>query len=1635
MKLFLLACWLPALARATWTACAIVNHSCAYAVPALMDAGLDPPLLRLRDSAEEALPLAGVRALACCSRQGEPLAALDTCVVLAESGQRIAGDCLRAGDRDGAPGLALFQRLTLLAAAPQPSALFLFAAYDADAMRVAVGTPWGVHTAHVLYDNSAPLALALLAVGPEAWLLALTEASDMVWISQCAGDCVLGGDGTWELVDILPPADWRGVLATPAPSLLLWDGAGGAYARALSDWGAAPAWRLDVPAGTQLALAADGVGVWAIDAAAETRTHVLGAASAEDAGNCTLAGGFVAGHYQLCPPGTFSAQAQATACARCPPGTHAPSAGAVACAACPRDRPLQGPLATACVSAYPAWTADCLECPRPGEQWQQGACRPCPPMTYAPPGLPCAACAPGYASTAGASACTPRNTAQLCMPTGNASLGAPTQKAWAAYSLSTPAAGACALAPARNGTLWLVVAGRGLLVTAPPAWALAPVMADAVCALALTDDERLLYAADAAGGVWQWASGAGARIAQADGVRALALAGAQLFWLSRDGRIRDNEDAPAAAHLTGWGARLLCATADGAVGVLDPVQSTFAPLFALNGSRIDWLRAVDEETAVAGAGTQVLVLRLPTGDVVQALGSSVAGGLEDGPAPFFAAPAAPAVLSHADAAPMLLFVDASGLRALWARGCECAPGFLMVSGACAACDGATSDVGAAGCSPCGYRAYGTSEGACAECPAGLWWRAAPTLACALLWASSAADARYTLARAQRLALAAMPSEVYVAEELHAAFARATSLARADALLRPDALGAFWSLRFAWQRPYDPDGVAVPAAAALTSPLQPLPANAQLGLAGPPWNDARSLDPAVDAGAGWPARFNCTSPTHYWQYPSAPYPQGACLACAGGTFAWADDALACAAPEDQGPAMCAPGQYLAVAARNRTQRACRPCPPDTFANHSFFVGACAPKQVQACAPGAYVYDDGLGLADNTCAPCEPCDLRVPADANCSSGRDRAQPYHCVADHPPPGFFAFFEGDTQLEWRPCGTRPADAVWAQGPRVDVCYVRCRWGAQTAALLAFLQQAWAAQSETWAWVVASGLVPYAPALATSRICFPDASARVCPDGYFLSAPAPAAPARRRLLQWNDSSSEASSSSESIDSTSITTAEMATSMSTSPMPGETTTAALTTPNATDACVPLTELPAHAHPRTDGGWACDAGFFAPNASACVACAPASCGVGEWYEDCACYACPDYPDAHLVPGLRGTCVYECVPPAAPGGGDAPCLAPCASNGTCPPGQRWANCTCGACAPPLLDHAQPAPSSDGVCRVWCRAGFHTIERASLLAVLRPWEPQDPARVLCEPCVQRPSVPCPPPPPDCRDTPQGGCADGTYQCGADCVRCPAALGPLQMWARDCAVVCVRDAFMALDGARCLPCASLPVPDRAPYAGFHAYWNATPGARWWPPAYDPPHLRRRGGGEEVRAGLCWPCPVLVRVAPWDLADGDPCAAQPSPWLARALPAPPADGVLRLGARRLLAQGYTRDRRRLRWSSNTSFFQAPAPGQQPRCPRGWYADAGPRCAPCPRWTEGAADGTCRLVARERAPAGNETRCVRGASPRAFEPSLCACRPGTFLADDACRRCPPPTVSFTASNAPCRPPPRAVPRNGTDDCP
>ena len=382
-------------------------------------------------------------------------------------------------------------------------------------------------------------------------------------------------------------------------------------------------------------------------------------------------------------------------------------------------------------------------------------------------------------------------------------------------------------------------------------------------------------------------------------------------------------------------------------------------------------------------------------------------------------------------------------------------------------------------------------------------------------------------------------------------------------------------------------------------------------------------------------------------------------------------------------------------------------------------------------------------------------------------------------------------------------------------------------------------------------------------------------------------------------------------------------------------------------CVPLCDavVPSNAHAiRADCAWRCDDGWFlARDGGACLPCDAASaCAPGQRFLPNACVPtakavcadCPPQDLATLVVPVQGTfCRYACLANLSYPNPDPfdsrPCL-PCTANTTttgednqpllCAPGMYL---DASACPPECLPCPTPfdtlggtallAPTADAICRVQCRPGFHTLVDGEVLLLVDGG--QDPARTACEPCAQRPRLPCgtcpagtaaPAPCTPCLDAVALGCPPGTYappcpggavlQPLLGCLRCPPSLilaapednvpgrWPTRFFLppgavpppdaayiipttteTDCLTACVPDAMLVqLGGGRrlCRGCDTLPVPYGAPYRSYAARWNATPGRRWWPAGFDPLHLPPRAHRAispiEPRAGLCWPCPLL---------------------------------------------------------------------------------------------------------------------------------------------------------------------------------
>ena len=1495
---------------AAWDAVAWWDGA-THAVPALLDAGVDAPVLRDRTQPVERLPT-GIRAL--FSPEGQTLwAARDTCVLRADAigVAVIAGDCAEPPyARDGASGFARFVRLRALVGDTQTR----FAAVD-DGGRLVAGDAWRTDTLRPSGARADALVLYSQATNddaPQLFAVLYTDNAEDLLLAR-----YVYRDGRWS--EAAPSPDASGwPLLFCAQRLWTWTPRNASVLFS-------PEATVFLPdaAETPRLLCVDDAAVWRVDPLAETLTALTrptcqcapGEFAYATSQCAVVPPGAYASSSRLvpCPPGTFNPAPggfRPEACLPCPLGTIAPLPGAVRCAACPRAAPVQGPLASVCMARCPDWTFNrsslrCVACPEAGQRvWRQASCVMCPPMYAAPLGQPCVACPEGTASVAGASACSVVSDGGVCLPTGDPAVRYLTST-WAVYTTETevePDTAALAVAP--NGTLWYVVADRLMwqapTLVPPPDWALArTTLVDGLPASALLALDAPAY-----------------------GALYLGVSNGSLYRIVNERALTPFARTPAAGLMglthfedTLWalasGRLFQCFAACIDVGLVGGVRLGAEALALLllqsDGRLLRWYPArpfltIEDPHQRLNASSAVWRVPLVTGWPVSPLSAASV----DGDAPLFVAPSAAALVDD-----MLFIVDAGRLRVAWTRGCECAPGHRMLSpaGACVPCPpGQHSAVGARACGVCPQGDFFDGD-VCLPCPATLWVRSGVAEECTLLRSppTPLASTRWTLVQALRIR-APLP---YAIVCLHGA--------------ANDALGAFWQLSYAPRAPLAGD----PSVARLAAPAIECPGHAAARL----------------------AAFDCASPLHYWNAT-----RNGCLPCPSATWAFDDNATACA-PRNGLPYACAAGEYLALA-----QRACRPCPYDTFSPAPGRVLACTPKTVHAC-PNAthYVYDDGRALTDNACRPCETqCTVRVPADGECN-GRTYTQPYVCFTQLSPAGVRLRYTADARIETAPCPWPPEHAEWTQGPRPDRCYYRCLWANQVV----------------WDDTTSVGLCPPQPD---------------CPDGAYRDTPT-------------------------------------------------------------TCAPMDTLPAHAVPSPAGGWRCADGWFARQ-GACVPCAPSSCAGGERFtpEECGgvvsgCAPCRNDWGRGITLLLfeaPGRCVYRCEPPMRPSNstgvpctlcGDAPPF-----GSACPPGQAWRDCVCVPCA--VIPNTLLAPSFDAVCRVWCRPGFLTLDAKTLWPVADASQPQDPAHIVCQACSKQPKQPCPQCPigtlaPQCKACVAPTCAPPTYASTAacpggpagpmPCLLCPTP-GPFREWvAPPCVEACVRDAYpSSADG--CTPCSTLPIPPGAPYHLYRALWNATPGARWWPRAYDPPHMRPRAndGALEARDGVCWPCATTTQT-PYG---GDPCG------ISTQAPTDVQRITIKL-TRRLLLQSaptatrsaYTLDRRRIEWP-----LPPPRPlprnraAPAPACAPGWTIEEPrhlrPRCTPCPRWASrvDALTGACLPDAPtdKKKPGG----CPMAlALPQPFTPQLCGCIPGTELHANrsACVRCPKGTVSRSLGNAPCVP--------------
>jgi hypothetical protein len=784
--------------------------------------------------------------------------------------------------------------------------------------------------------------------------------------------------------------------------------------------------------------------------------------------------------------------------------------------------------------------------------------------------------------------------------------------------------------------------------------------------------------------------------------------------------------------------------------------------------------------------------------------------------------------------------------------------------------------------------------------------------------------------------------------------------------------------------------------------------------------------------GWPAQYNCTDPNYVWTFPSEIYPGGACLPCPAGTIAPTHSSVKCSPISNINP-LCKMGTYKTYA-RDLSSYVCKTCPSDTYSISQGAVG-CLPKVVVRCPPNFYVKDGGPA-SENSCIPCVPCavdSVMIPFSLNPCPGNTRSQPYVCVAWLKGiPGFFAYAGLDNSnnpaVKYSPCIDLPAYAVWDNGPNHDLCYFRCKYGVNEDMVREYAfyfaltspenEKRWPGGSDKNLFPFAQ---PYSKTLNTATvtaICTNCNTSR-CPEDMW------------RPL-WADGCGPPCLLSPS----------------------------LCQGGRSDGCVAICDVPENAvvlalgtdaNGRAACTWRCNVGWIKIN-GLCMGCNASLCQPGQYYvgnSQCnpdmllsqICIPCPNTVlGGVLYEGEPGKCSYKCLDGFYENPNPLSQVACIQCTGTvtrCPAGFS-VTCAlepCKSCLNPniLGGKAVLVPTSDSICRVQCKPGFHTISILDYSVISST--ANDPSKILCEECFNRPTIPCPTTSCNfgyqpsgslcipCQKSADMGCPEGTYAppCPGGrvtqmvgCLTCPmnslliiAAIDdyvPGQWPTRkfvgsgggsvivnninnDCSTACVDGSVQVKrsTGIVCVACSKLlpDPPSNAPYSKYSSMWNASDGVRWWPAEFDPPHLAPRPTwtmfAMEKRAGICWPCPNLPQI------NGDPC-------FTTSTEPPPRGGVVSSNTISITdQQPWVMDsgplRRRLLSSSTTQEFCSQ--GNYPVPPLGAW------CAVCP------VDHYC---------VGGQSQPIRC---RAFSTSNygsksaqnCTCRPGFAFKDNDDSEC------------------------------
>lgn len=638
----------------------------------------------------------------------------------------------------------------------------------------------------------------------------------------------------------------------------------------------------------------------------------------------------------------------------------------------------------------------------------------------------------------------------------------------------------------------------------------------------------------------------------------------------------------------------------------------------------------------------------------------------------------------------------------------------------------------------------------------------------------------------------------------------------------------------------------------------------------------------------------------------------CMPCAPGQYAdrlGKTACVQCPAPlvsTQWGSSACTPCPLGSVP--SKTSTLCAPC----AAKLEFFADGnrCLNKTVFQCKAGFYLEDGGLS-ADNRCVPCLPCaegTLMVPFSLNpCQTATHvLGPPYRCVPLRSVAGQFSRLSVNElnssafDVQYTPCQGLPPFAAWTEGPSPAYCYFQCNYAVMGPSRRQYLFYYSMEKQDAQTQDMLQHLQPTTnnrypldyPGLAVDLMLLSQHVCMPCPN-----TPCP-------LGKWRPILEGCGPPVCTIDSCQV--------MEAGPVRYD-----------KDGCVMNCSWPSNAHvtgpaPLGMGDacpWQCDYGFYMElvmvdldaneTGFVCRPCSPSACVSGtELYRvaDCLptsqrsafCIRCPSSNLAVPVPTAGdGQCKYACQPNVSYQSSlDSQCK-PCLKGITCPSGNRLvcAEQPCAPCPPlpmALWSSAVTMPSSTEVCQAACRDGFHTLDAVTRAVLLPPAFSYDPSTILCAPCSQRPSLPCP-----ARACPTGyfmqvpgsglcsrcptdyDCGLGQFPSSCVCTQCPPPpLNFMPILASQalklntdynssvsirCSMVCTWNTMLILSA--CVPCNTLNTQ-----MPTYSVWNASNGTRWWPASQDPPHLPPRSlASVERRAGLCWPCPPGTITLPGD--------------------------------------------------------------------------------------------------------------------------------------------------------------------------